>query len=135
MSAMVTNPLDVDTYESRLEILNVLAQAYAVPNYAPDPMAGDEIQTQWQLASGRSVIRWWNRINFCLVVWRLQALQSRGQYRDIALTGSLQVKLPKSVTRQILRYYDAVIAIQKGAAPTPGASAAPFLGRAHAYGN
>lgn len=119
MSAMVTNPLDVDTYESRLQILNVLAQAYAVPNYAPDPMAGDEIQTQWQLDSGRSVIRWWNRINFCLVVWRLQALQSRGQYRDIALTGSLQVKLPKSVTRQILRYYDAVSQFKKGPGPRP----------------
>lgn len=111
--------IDIDMYPSRLQILALLSAAYAIPSRDPDPMVGDQIQTQWQLDSKRSAIPWWNRINYGLTVWRLEALQSRGEFSTVILNGSLHVRLPKSVSRQILRYYDAVLAFKK----RPGADA------------
>ncbi len=111
--------VDVDAYQSRLKILDMLSTAFIVPAYAPDPMAGDTIQTKWQLTSGRSTNPWWNRINFCITVWRLQALQTRGEFSNVILRGSLQVPLPSDVGRQVLRYYDAVLQFRRGGGPNP----------------
>lgn len=82
-------------------------------------MGGDRIQTNWQLTSGRSTNPWWNKINFCITVWRLQALQTRGAFSDIVLSGSLLVPLPRDVLRQVLRYYDSVLRFRRGAGPNP----------------
>lgn len=116
---MAAMTVDVDAYESRLKILDMLSAAFSVPSYAPDPMGGDMIQTKWQLTSGRSGNPWWNKINFCITVWRLQALQTRGDFASIILGGALQVPLPNDVARQVLRYYDAVLQFRGGARPNP----------------
>jgi hypothetical protein len=116
---MAAPTLDVDSYESRLEILDMLSAAFSVPSYAPDPMGGDKIQTKWQLTSGRSNNPWWNKINFCITVWRLQALQTRGDFAAVSLAGALQVPLPSDVARQVLRYYDAVLQFRGGTGPNP----------------
>jgi hypothetical protein len=58
-------------------------------------------------------------MNFCITVWRLQALQTRGDFSDIVLSGSLQVPLPSDILRQVLRYYDSVLRFRRGAAPNP----------------
>ncbi|MBV8067406.1 MAG: hypothetical protein JO113_05490 [Candidatus Eremiobacteraeota bacterium] len=114
-----TIALDVDAYESRLGILDLLSAAFTVPAYAADPMDGDRIQTKWQLTSGRAANPWWNKMNFCITVWRLQALMSRGQFANVDLSGTLQVPLPDDVSRQVLRYYDAVQQLRSAHAPNP----------------
>src|ERR1700747_3211189 len=83
--------LNIDRYEDRLTLLDMLAKAYPVPRGFLDPMQGDRIQTKWQLTSGRGVHPWWNRINFTLTVWRMQALQSRGEFPNVTLQGNMQV--------------------------------------------
>ncbi len=109
-SAIVT--FNVDTYEDRLRILDMLAAAYPVPAGFLDPMQGDRIQTQWQLDSGRGNNPWWNKINFTLTVWRMQALQTRGEFPSVALQGTMQVPLPEDVRQDLFAYYDGVRAIQ-----------------------
>ncbi len=105
--------VDIGTYEGRLQILEILASAYEVPRGLPDPMAGDGIQTQWQLVSGRAPIAWWDKVNYCLIVWRFLALQSRGEFQEYDLRGAKQVALPDSVRRLLFRYYDGVRAIER----------------------
>jgi hypothetical protein len=104
--------LNVDLYEDRLTLLGILAEAYPVPAGFLDPMQGDRIQTKWQLTSGRGANPWWNRINFTLTVWRMQALQSRGEFPHVMLRGNFQVPLPENVRQDLFAYYDAVRAIQ-----------------------
>ena len=74
-------------------------------------MEGDRIQTQWQLDSGRAGNPWWNKINYTLTVWRLLALQSRGEFTNVILQGTEQVPLPENVRLELFAYYDAVRAI------------------------
>jgi hypothetical protein len=105
--------LNVDQYEDRLTLLAMLAEAYPVPRRFLDPMQGDRIQTQWQLTSGRGANPWWNRINFTLTVWRMQALQSRGEFPHVTLQGNFQVPLPKNVRQDLFAYYDAIRAINE----------------------
>src|SRR5580658_608363 len=104
--------LHIDQYEDRLALLDILAAAYPVPKGFLDPMQGDHIQTKWQLTSGRSANPWWNRINFTLTVWRMQALQSRGEFPDVVLQGVFQVPLPENVRQDLWAYYDAIRAIR-----------------------
>jgi hypothetical protein len=104
--------LNIDQYEDRLTLLDILAEAYPVPTAFLDPMQGDRIQTKWQLTSGRGANPWWNRINFTLTVWRMQALQSRGEFAHVLLQGNFQVPLPENVRQDLFHYYDAVCAIQ-----------------------
>jgi hypothetical protein len=104
--------LNMDLYQDRLTLLDLLASAYPVPAGFLDPMQGDRIQTQWQLTSGRGANPWWNRINFTLTVWRMQALQSRGEFAYVTLQGTFQVPLPENVRQDVFSYYDAVRAIR-----------------------
>jgi hypothetical protein len=104
--------LNIDQYPDRLTLLDILAAAYPVPSGFLNPMQGDSIQTKWQLTSGRGANPWWNRINFALTVWRMQALQSRGEFPSVVLQGKFQVPLPENVRQDMFGYYDAVRAIQ-----------------------
>jgi hypothetical protein len=104
--------LDVDQYENRISLLNILPNAYPVPKGFLDPMQGDRIQTKWQFTSGRGANPWWNRINFTLTVWRMQALQSRGEFSNVVLQGNFQAPLPENVRQDLFAYYDAIRAIQ-----------------------
>lgn len=104
--------LNVDRYPDRLTVLNLLSAAYPLPAGFLDPMQGDFIQTQWQLTSGRAANPWWSRINFALTVWRFEALQSRGEFPDVHLEGTLQLPLPETVRRDLFAYYDAIRAIR-----------------------
>src|ERR1700722_6542402 len=100
--------LNIDQYPDRLSLLDTLAAAYPVPSGFLNPMQGDSIQTRWQLISGRGANPWWNRINFALTVWRMQALQSRGEFPNVVLQGNFQVPLPENVRQDMFAYYDAV---------------------------
>jgi len=104
--------LNIDRYQDRLTLLDILAAAYPVPADFLNPMQGDKIQTRWQLTSGRGANPWWNRINFTLTVWRMQALQSRGEFPNVLLQGNFQVPLPENVRQDMFAYYDAIRAIQ-----------------------
>jgi len=104
--------LKVDRYEDRIALLDTLSAAYRVPAGFLDPMQGDRIQTLWQLTSGRGANPWWNRINFTLTVWRMQALQSRGEFPDVVLQGAFQAPLPANVRQNLFDYYDGVRAIR-----------------------
>jgi hypothetical protein len=103
----------VDTYPDRLALLDLLSDAYPVPTGFLDPMEGDRIQTAWQLSSGRGALPWWNRVNYCLTVWRLQALQARGELPGITLQGTEQVRLPEDVAETLRAYYDALAAMKE----------------------
>ena len=100
--------LDVDLYDHRLTLLDMLTAAYPLPPGFLDPMAGIRIQTAWQVSSGRANNAWWSKVNYTLTVWRMQALQSRGEFARVVLQGNLQVPLPDSVGQGILAYYDVV---------------------------
>jgi hypothetical protein len=104
--------LNIDQYPDRLTLLDILADAYPVPGSFLDPMQGDRIQTKWQLTSGRGANAWWNRINFTLTVWRMQALQRRGEFPNVVLQGNFQVPLPENVRQDLFAYYDGVRAIR-----------------------
>lgn len=104
--------LNIDQYQDRLALLDILAAAYPVPADLLNPMQGDSIQTRWQLTSGRGANPWWNRINFTLTVWRMQALQSRGEFPKVLLQGNFQVPLPEKVRQDMFEYYDAIRSIQ-----------------------
>jgi len=99
---------NTDSYADRLEILKLLRDFSRLPDWASDPMDGDCIQTEWQEKTGRDGLKWWSRINYCLVIWRLQALQSAGKFKHIELTGTMQAPLPDLVCSELLRYYRAV---------------------------
>ena len=110
--------LNVDRYEDRLAILDMLSAEYPLPRDFRNPMDGDRIQTRWQLTSARGKNPWWNRVNYTLTVWRLEALQTRGEFADVTLNGTPQVPLPATIRQELLAYYDGVRAIH---AETPGA--------------
>src|SRR3954468_6620186 len=103
--------LNIDHYEDRLQILKMLSAAYPLPPEFLDPMDGDRIQTRWQLTSGRGENAWWNRVNYTLTVWRIQALQLRGEFPHVTLSGTRQVPLPDAIGQELCAYYDAVRAI------------------------
>jgi hypothetical protein len=100
--------LNIDGYEDRLEILKILSAAYPLPRGFLDPMDGDRIQTRWQLTSGRAENKWWNKVNYTLTVWRIQALQMRGEFQHVTLNGTRQVPLPDAIRQELCGYYDAV---------------------------
>ncbi len=100
--------IDVNSYADRVKVLDMLSDFCRLPDWVPDPMDGDLIQTRWQAQTGRDQLAWWSRINYCLVIWRLQALQSAGKFQHVRLTGNLQAELPLLVSAQLLRYYRAV---------------------------
>jgi hypothetical protein len=112
--------IDVDCYADRVKVLEMLSESYRLPKRMPDPMDGDLIQTRWQAESGRDQLSWWSRINYCLVIWRLQALQSAGKFPHVRLTGNLGPQLPSEVNSQLLRYYRAVSVFRKRSSPPSG---------------
>jgi hypothetical protein len=114
--------IDVDNYMHRVKVLDILTEFCRLPEWAADPMDGDRIQTLWQAETGRDQLAWWSRINYCLVIWRLQALQSAGKLQHVRLVGDLETKpaLPSHVSSYLLRYYRAVRAFRKHSGSSPG---------------
>jgi hypothetical protein len=105
--------IDCDSYADREKVLGMLSHLFPLPKGVADPMDGDLIQTQWQAKSGRDVQPWWSRINYCLVIWRMQALQSAGKFKHVTLNNTQPAPLPKEVCAQLLRYYRAVSIMRK----------------------
>jgi hypothetical protein len=114
--------IDVDNYAHRVKALDILTEFCRLPDWASDPMDGDRIQTLWQADTGRDQLAWWSQINYCLTIWRLQALQSAGKLQHVHLVGDVQARpvLPPLVCSYLLRYYRAVRGFRKRSRSSPG---------------
>jgi len=109
------------SYADRIELLGLVAERHPYPPGVPDQRAGILLQTKWQNRSGRAIAdgegrlaTWWPTANWTLTVWQLEALQSRGEFADVALD-ERPLALPDDVARAILAYYDRLAEARDGA--------------------
>jgi hypothetical protein len=103
--------LNLNSYQDRLKLLEVLNARYPLPPGMSNPMDGIYLQTQWQLNSGRDQTAWWSQVNSSLTVWQLQALQQQGVLTNITITPLPAVTMPPSVAADIQAYYQQVSAL------------------------
>jgi hypothetical protein len=104
-----------DSYEDRLYMLERVADAHPMPAGWPDPRDGLRVQTRWQLDSGRAALGttgraygWWQNVNWTLTVWQFQALQQRGEFKDVKVNTWKNYAVPPDVTAAALALSDAI---------------------------
>lgn len=110
------------SYDDRVRILELIAEAHPYPDGWPDQRDGIRAQTEWQAASGRStraadgrIYGWWPNINWTLTVWQIQALQRRGELTWVQIEGFADPRfaLPASIEAAVWEYYDEVDAARR----------------------
>ena len=100
------------SYADRLQLLQILAEKHPYPAGWADQRAGIVLQTKWQDRSGRAIAgedgrltSWWPTANWTLTVWQLEALQERGDLKDVELA-ERPWPLPPAVASSLHEYYD-----------------------------
>ena len=128
--AVVLDP--TRSYADRLALMAMLESAHPYPGSGtdawPDHRAGIVLQTEWQLASGRTTRAanglldgWWPNVNWTLSVWQFQAQQRfRGEFSGVEVIEPElpRFDMPDSVGRMWADYYAPSTELAKTSRPS-----------------
>lgn len=113
------------SYPDRLRLLELLEQRHPYPDGWPDHRAGIELQTAWQLRSGRTTTDdaglldgWWPNVNYTLSVWQFQAQQQLlGEFPEVRVVTNADARfdMPEHVAEGWVAYYEAIDAARADA--------------------